>query len=48
MLRDYTARELSVQAGADVINGEAINGWVWVTDADGHAGWIPETCVGPA
>jgi hypothetical protein len=47
MLRDYTARELSVRAGAEVIVGEAISGWVWATDADGRAGWIPETCIAP-
>lgn len=29
MLRDYTAKELSVQPGAEVTVGEAMNGWVW-------------------
>jgi hypothetical protein len=46
MLRDYTARELTVSAGAEVSVGEAIHGWVWATDADGHTGWVPETCIG--
>jgi hypothetical protein len=45
MLRDYTARELSVRAGAEVTVGEVISGWVWASDADGRAGWIPETCI---
>ena len=45
MLRDYTARELSVRAGADVRIVEAVSGWVWVTDARGQEGWIPQTCV---
>lgn len=45
MLRDYTARELGVRAGAEVRVGEAISGWMWVTAADGRAGWIPETCL---
>jgi SH3-like domain-containing protein len=45
MLRDYTATELSVRAGADVTIGEAVSGWVWVTDADGRAGWVPESCL---
>jgi GNAT superfamily N-acetyltransferase len=43
MLRDYTARELSVRAGTEVEPGEAIAGWVWVTSAEGRSGWIPET-----
>jgi hypothetical protein len=45
MLRDYTARELSVQAGAEVVLHHAISGWVWATDPDGHAGWLPESCL---
>lgn len=47
MLRDYTARELSVDTGAEVTVGEAMNGWIWVTAADGQAGWIPGTCLTP-
>ena len=45
MLRDYTARELTVSEGAAVVIGEAVSGWLWVTDAQGRAGWIPEICV---
>ena len=47
MLRDYTARELRVQAGMEVGVGESMNGWVWATDAEGHPGWIPESYLGP-
>lgn len=47
MLRDYTARELRVLAGAEVSLVDAMSGWAWVTDADGRAGWIPETCLVP-
>ena len=47
MLCDYTAKELSVHTGAVVTLGEAISGWVWVTAADGCAGWIPATCIAP-
>jgi Variant SH3 domain len=47
MLRDYTAKELSVRPGAEVTVGEAMNGWVWVSAADGGAGWIPATCITP-
>jgi hypothetical protein len=45
MLRDYTAQELGVQAGAEVSLSEAIHGWVWAADAAGRAGWIPLTCL---
>jgi hypothetical protein len=45
MLQDYTARELSVPVGAEVILQRALCGWAWVTTPDGRAGWIPETCI---
>ena len=45
MLQDYTARELSVQAGTEVVLQHAISGWAWVTASDGRAGWIPQTCL---
>lgn len=45
MLQDYTARELSVQAGTEVVLQHAINGWAWVTAPSGRAGWIPQTCL---
>jgi SH3-like domain-containing protein len=47
MLRSYTARELSVRAGADVSVGETMHGWVWATDIDGRSGWIPLSCLCP-
>jgi hypothetical protein len=47
MLRGYPARELNGQAGAEVMLGDTISGWVWAIDADGRAGWIPETCLVP-
>jgi hypothetical protein len=43
MVRDHTARELSVRAGAEVVCEQAIAGWAWVTDANGRAGWLPES-----
>jgi Variant SH3 domain len=45
ILRDYTARELSVCRGDEITVGEAMSGWVWATSADGRAGWIPTTCI---
>jgi hypothetical protein len=45
MLRDYTAKELAVRAGDEVSLGEAMHGWVWATDAVGHSGWIPQSCL---
>ena len=45
LLQDYTARELSVEAGAEVILDHTLCGWAWVTAPDGRAGWIPETCI---
>jgi Variant SH3 domain len=48
MRRDYTARELSIEAGANVLIGESIGGWVWVTATNGSGGWIPEGCLAPA
>jgi uncharacterized protein YgiM (DUF1202 family) len=45
MRRDYTARELDVRTGTDVVLGETMHGWVWATAADGRSGWIPLSCV---
>jgi len=45
MLEDYTARELSVRAGAEVVRHRTMNGWVWVSDAGGNDGWVPERCL---
>ena len=46
MLEEYTARELSVEGGADVTVRRVVAGWAWVTMQDGRAGWIPQTCIG--
>jgi SH3-like domain-containing protein len=46
MLRDYTARELSVRAGSEVVIHDRMAGWLWVGDADGNEGWIPDSCLG--
>lgn len=44
MRQDYTARELSVQSGAEIVVHHAVHGWAWVSDAEGRAGWVPESC----
>jgi SH3-like domain-containing protein len=46
MRQDYTARELSVRAGVEVILHRVVSGWAWVSTADGGAGWIPQSCIG--
>lgn len=45
--RDYSARELDVRAGEEVIPSEEECGWVWVTNASGEAGWVPRTHLAP-
>ncbi len=39
--RDYSAQELTVAAGIDVVVLRAESGWVWVRDPEGCEGWIP-------
>ncbi|MFG0832081.1 SH3 domain-containing protein [Aeromonas bivalvium] len=41
-LEDYTARELSVQAGDRLSGHRMINGWIWcVREQEGASGWVP-------
>lgn len=40
----YDARELAVEVGALVLVVATFDGWHWV-EADGKAGWIPESCA---
>ncbi len=40
-LRDYSAKELSVQAGESVTLVEVVGGWWWATSATGASGWVP-------
>lgn len=39
--REYSARELSVRAGAVVTVLEAESGWCWCADSLGRRGWVP-------
>jgi len=44
-LRDYAATELNVRAGEMLIGGVEESGWMWATNAEGRAGWVPLTHV---
>lgn len=48
LLRDYTARELTVDLGEMVEILEEVGGWLWVATNDGYQGWIPSRSVGQA
>lgn len=41
LLRDYTARELTVEAGTVLTAEWEESGWIWATDGDGGTGWVP-------
>ena len=38
---DYSARELSVAAGDEVVVERKESGWFWCTDQQGRSGWVP-------
>ncbi|WP_257254843.1 MULTISPECIES: SH3 domain-containing protein [unclassified Endozoicomonas] len=40
-LEDYTARELSVSMGEDLIIVREINAWAWVENQQKQMGWVP-------
>ena len=42
VLEDYSARELDVDPGEDILKIRTLNGWTWVRRAsDREEGWIP-------
>src|SRR5262245_949090 len=43
--RDYSAQELGVHFGEEVVADEEIGGWVHVTNSARQAGWIPIRCL---
>lgn len=45
LLRDYTARELTVDRGEMVEIIEEVGGWFWAATNDRHQGWIPSRSV---
>lgn len=38
---DYTAKEINVKSGDEVIKIKSLNGWAWVRKTN-EEGWIPE------
>lgn len=38
---DYTAAELSANAGEELTMIEEKNGWAWCTNSKGQSGWLP-------
>jgi uncharacterized protein YgiM (DUF1202 family) len=47
ILHDYSARELAVQPGEEVIVEDARHSWLLVRNARGERGWIPERNTEP-
>jgi len=47
MQEDYSARELAVKPGEEVIIEEARHGWLLVRNIGGERGWIPASNVEP-
>jgi len=45
MLDNYSARELGVQPGEEVLVEDARYGWLLVRNAQGERGWIPATHI---
>ena len=41
-LRDYSAAELTVREGDELIVLEEESGWCWCEYSDGEKGWVPE------
>lgn len=44
-IEDYTAHELSVNAGETVLLGKKLNGWYWAKSQSGESGWLPHEHV---
>lgn len=42
-LRDYSAQELDVDVGDDIVLQHELGGWWWCAHADGRQGWVPAT-----
>lgn len=44
-LRDYSAQELPIGAGEEVLELDEFSGWIWVMDRKGRCGWVPQDHV---
>jgi hypothetical protein len=43
---DYTARELNVRTGDQVLGTRTLNGWVWCENpSTSESGWVPLACL---
>ncbi|HJT56653.1 MAG TPA: SH3 domain-containing protein [Ktedonobacteraceae bacterium] len=38
---DYSATELTITVGEELLGAQAESGWLWCTDQHGNKGWIP-------
>jgi hypothetical protein len=47
LLRDYSARELSVVPGQILSATLSESGWVWATTESGEEGWVPLENLSP-
>ena len=45
LLEDYSAQELAVQPGEEVVAESVRHDWLLVRNACGERGWIPASCV---
>lgn len=45
--RDYTTRELAIDAGAAVNIAESVAGWCFVIDQQNRTGWVLERSLEP-
>lgn len=47
VLEDYSARELDVDPGEEIVRIRTLNGWTWVRrTSDREEGWIPNETIG--
>jgi hypothetical protein len=45
--RDYSAIELTVRVGEELLAMETLAGWTWCERAVGDAGWVPDSKIKP-
>jgi len=46
-LRDYSAQELDVETGDEVVLHSELGGWWWCATSDGQYGWVPDGHLQP-